>query len=64
MCECEGVKAIKSPKTPQRPQMMRTRALCIYTLNSYYRATRMHSAYYVVAICPSVCPSLCHIGRQ
>jgi len=26
----------------------------------FYRATRMHSADYAVARCPSVCPSVCH----
>ena len=26
----------------------------------HYRATRMHSADYAMARCPSVCPSVCH----
>jgi len=32
--------------------------------NGFYRATRMHSADYAVARCPSVCPSVClsHAG--
>ena len=30
------------------------------SIHSFYRATRMHSADYVVARCPSVRPSVCH----